>query len=210
MRIGIIGTGKMATALGGLFLRAGHELFLGSRTPPKGAAQADILGGGATGGSIRDAAAFGDTLLLATPFDSAAEALQAAGPLTGKLLIDITNPLTPDYMGLTIGHTTSAAETIAALVPGAKVVKAFNHLLAQALKGGLWSQAGLKPTAFLCGDDEEAKNKVAELARSIGLDPLDTGALRNARYVEPAAELVIQLAYAQGLGPEIALTLLRR
>jgi predicted dinucleotide-binding enzyme len=208
MRIGIIGTGKMATDLGGLFLRAGHELFLGSRDPVKGVAQAEILGGGSTGGGLREAATFSETVLLATPFSGVSEAIKAAGPLAGKVLIDITNPLTPDFMGLTIGHTTSAAEAIAALAPGAKVVKAFNHLFAPVLKQGL--PPGGKAVAFLCGDDEEAKNKVAELARSVGLDPLNAGPLRNARYLEPTAELLIQLAFGQGLGPEIALSVLRR
>ncbi|HEY0714335.1 MAG TPA: NADPH-dependent F420 reductase [Polyangia bacterium] len=210
MRIGIIGTGKMATALGGLLVRAGHELFIGSRVAGKGAAQAEVLGSGAVGGGIREAASFSDTVVLAVPFVAAREAIQAAGPLTGKVLIDITNPLTPDFMALTIGHTTSAGETIATLAPEAKVVKAFNHLLAPTLKGGLWAQAASKPAAFLCGDDEPAKAKVSELVRSLGFEPLNAGPLKNARYLEPAAELLIQLAYGQGLGPEIALALVRR
>ncbi|HEY0705777.1 MAG TPA: NADPH-dependent F420 reductase [Polyangia bacterium] len=215
MRIGIIGTGNMANALGNLFLRAGHDLFFGSRDPKKGTAQADTFGGGATGGTLQEAVAFGDTLLLAVPFPAAREILAAAGPiaskLTGKILIDITNPLTPDFMALTIGHTTSAAEEIAALVPRARVVKAFNHLLAGMLKGGLPQATGPnKISAFLCGDENLAKERVADLARSIGLDPIDVGPLKNARYLEPTAELLIQAAYGQGLGPEIALTLLRR
>jgi predicted dinucleotide-binding enzyme len=209
MKVGIIGTGNMAGALGALFGRAGHEVLLGSREPGKATASAGKLGPWARGGTIKEAVAFGPLAVLAVPFAAAKETLAAAGPLQGRVLVDISNPLTPDFMDLTIGHSTSAGEQVAALAAGAKVVKAFNHTLAQLLQQGPELRGG-RPAAFYCGDDAGAKALVAELIGSTGFDPLDVGPLSASRYLEPAAELVIRLAYAQGHGPQIALGLLRR
>ena len=86
--------------------------------------------------AVAGAAAGADAVILATGYADAVDALQAVGDLKGKVVIDITNPLTADYMGLTIGHSTSAAEEIAKAVPGAEVVKAFNTVFAQVLAEG--------------------------------------------------------------------------
>ncbi len=210
MKVGIIGTGNMGKALAGLISRSGHEVLLGSREPTKSAAEAAKIGPEVRGGSNADAAGFGEIVILATPFgDATKEALSSVKSLAGKILIDITNPLTPDYMGLTIGHTTSAAEQVAALAPGAKVVKAFNHIFSPLLQQGA-TFAGGKPAAFYCGDDAAAKSAVAGLVGSLGFDPIDVGPLQAARFLEPTAEVMIRLAFAQGMGGQIALSLLRR
>jgi predicted dinucleotide-binding enzyme len=156
------------------------------------------------------AAAGADVVVLATSFADATQALQAAGDLTGKVVVDITNPLTADYMGLTIGHSTSAAEEIAKAAPGAEVVKAFNTLFAQVLAEGADFGAGQKVTVFVASDSERAKQSAAALAESIGFQVVDAGGLKNARYLEPLAGLNIYLGYGAGLGTAIAPTWIRK
>ena len=143
--------------------------------------------------------------MLAIPFDGAADVLAAAGDLTGKIVIDITNPLTADYAGLTIGHSTSAAEEIARLVPGARVVKAFNTVFAGVLQAG--GKVGGQPvTVFVAGDDDAATQAVEAIAVKAGFAVQQAGALARARYLEPVAGLNIALGYFQGLGTDIAPT----
>ena len=110
-----------------------------------------------------------------------------------------------DFSGLSIGHTTSAAEEIQKRAPQAKVVKAFNTIFAQVLQNG-GQAAGRPATVFVAGDDEAARAAVAELARSAGFETLETGALATARYLEPAAALNITLGYGLGHGTDIAPT----
>jgi len=208
MRIGVIGTGTMGRTLAGLFARHGHDVVIGSRDGDRGASVSRELGSGVGGGTIRDAAAHGDAVLLAVHFSAAKEAVLAAGPLDGKVLLDCVNPLTPDFLALTVGHTTSAAEQIAAWAPRARVVKVFNHIFGQTLEEPLYGS--VRATAFYCGDDAPAKELAAALIRELGFDPVDAGSLDVARYLEPLAELVIQLGYKQGLGPGFGLALVRR
>ena len=139
----------------------------------------------------------------------AASALKAAGSLAGKVVVDVTNPLTADYMGLTIGHATSAAEEIAKAVPGARIVKAFNTVFASVLAEGP-NLDGTKVPVFVAGDDAAARDAVAQLAKSAGFDVIDAGPLKNARYLEPLAGLNIYLGYGAGLGTSIAPTFLRK
>ena len=123
--------------------------------------------------------------------------------LGNAVVVDITNPLTADYMGLTIGHTTSSAEEIAKAVPGVRLVKGFNTVFAQLLNAGA---RGGNVTAFLASDDAAAKATVGELARSMGFAVTDAGPLKNARYLEPLAGLNIYLGYGAGLGTAISPT----
>jgi len=208
MRIGIVGTGAMGSAFARLFSRQRHDVVIGSRDPARGAAVADRLGEGIRGSGIREAAEHGEAVLLAVHFVAAREAITAAGPLAGKILMDCTNPLTADFMGLTIGHSTSAAEQIAVWAPQAKVVKVFNHNFSQAVPEPRYDD--MRAAAFYCGNDAPSKESVASLVTQIGLEPVDVGPLENARYLEPLAQLVIQLAYKQGIGARFGLGLLRR
>ena len=165
---------------------------------------------GATVVDARNAASDADAVVLATAYGDAVKALEAAGDLRGKVVIDITNPLTADYMGLTLGHSTSAAEEIAKAVPGAEVVKAFNTVFAQVLADGADFGAGRKVTVFYAGDSERAKQTARALAESMGFDTVDAGGLKNARYLEPLAGLNIYLGYGAGLGTAIAPTWIRK
>ncbi len=138
------------------------------------------------------------------------EALKSVGDLQGKVVIDITNPLTADYMGLTLGHSTSAAEEIAKAVPGAQIVKGFNTVFAQVLAEGADFGAGRSVTVFVASDSERARQTASALAHSMGFEVVDAGGLKNARYLEPLAGLNIYLGYGAGLGTAIAPTWIRK
>jgi hypothetical protein len=203
MRIGIIGAGNVGGTLGRRWAGAGHEVVFGTRRPERVETPP-----GARADGVREAAEHGEVVVLATPWDGVRDALAAAGDLTGKVLFDCTNPLAADLSGLAIGHTTSAGEQVAALAPGARVVKIFNSTGAGNMADPLYGEQAA--TMFYCGDDGEAKGTAARLAADLGFEPVDAGPLRNARLLEPLAMLWISLAYVQGLGPGIAFKLLRR
>jgi NADPH-dependent F420 reductase len=209
MKIGIIGTGNMGSGLGKQWAAKGHQVLFGSRDPQKAQALADSVGANASSGTYAEATQFGEVVLLAVPWRGVEDSLARAGSFTDKILIDCTNPMTPDYMSLLVGHTSSGAEEIARLAAGARVVKAFNHIYAQIIHSS--PQFGAQnATVFYCGDDPAAKSTVAELIREIGFEPVDSGPLQNARYLEPLAEHMVRLAYALGMGTDQALKLLHR
>jgi predicted dinucleotide-binding enzyme len=147
-------------------------------------------------------------VVLATPWNAAEEALRSAGPLNGKVVVDCTNPMLPGLAGLAIGTSESAAERLAAVVPDARVVKAFSTTGAANMAHPAYGEH--RVTMFLCGDDAAARQVVAKLAEDLGMDPVDAGGLLVARYLEPLAMLWVHLAHKQGLGPDFVLQLLRR
>ena len=195
MKITVIGAGNMGAAFVKQLTRAGHQVSVTARDGAK-ATQVAAANPGAVAVATAGAAAGAD----------AVGALKSVGGLQGKVVIDITNPLTADYMALTLGHTTSAAEEIAKAVPGAEVVKAFNTVFAQVLAEGADFGAGQKVTVFYAGDSERAKQTASVLAESMGFETVDAGGLKNARYLEPLAGLNIYLGYGAGLGTSIAPT----
>ncbi|MDH5540559.1 MAG: NAD(P)-binding domain-containing protein, partial [Rhizobacter sp.] len=188
---------------------AGHQVSVTARDSAK-AAEVAAANPGSKAVAAANAAAEADAIVLATGYADAVGALKSVGDLKGKVIIDITNPLTADYMGLTIGHTTSAGEEIAKAVPGAELVKAFNTLFAQVLAEGADFGAGRKATVFYAGDSERAKQAARVLAESLGFETIDAGGLKNARYLESLAGLNIYLGYGAGLGTGIAPTWLRK
>ncbi|KQZ99842.1 NADPH-dependent F420 reductase [Mesorhizobium sp. Root157] len=205
MTIAIIGTGNMAKGLAGVFSKAGYSVTFGSRDAAKAHEAARELGGTVSGADITSAAGNSDIVVLAVPFEAAGDAIAAASGLEGKIVIDITNPLTADYSGLTIGHSTSAGEEIQKLAPRAKVVKAFNTIFASVLQAG--GKVGDRPTTvFIAGDDQTAIDTVEAVASKSGFVPVQVGALSVSRYLEPVAGLNIQLGYMRGFGTDIAPT----
>lgn len=208
MNLLILGAGHMGSALARRFAAAGHGVCLVATSIEKARSIAASIPGTVAVDAAGSAADV-DTVVLATPFDSAVEALRGVGPLDGKIVVDITNPLTTDYAGLTVGHTTSAAEEIAKAFPQAEVVKAFNTLFAQVLGEGARFGDAIAPT-FVAADSARAKATATALAESMGFDVIDAGPLKNARYLEPLAGLNIHLGYGAGLGTGIAPTWLRR
>lgn len=200
MSIAILGTGAMAKGLATRLSSAGYSVVLGSREPDKASAIAKQTGRGVQAASIRGAASAADVVLLAVPYSAALETLAAAGDISGKVLIDITNPMKPDFSGLTVGHTTSAAEEIQKAAPGASVVKALNtifaHLIARRGKERL--------TTFYAGDDARANEQVRTILEWAGFRAEYAGPLKNARYLEPIGALNITFGYALGAGLDIA------
>ena len=209
MKVTVIGAGNMGSAFVKQLHRAGHAVRVTSRDGAKAAALAAQYPG-VVAVPVANAAAEADIVILATGYADAVNALRSVGPLTGKVVVDITNPLTPDYMGLTLGHSTSAAEEIAKAVPEAVLVKAFNTLFAQVLAEGAEFGAGRKASVFVAGDSEPARKTVAGLAESLGFAAVDAGGLKNARYLEPLAGLNVYLGYGAGLGTGIAPTWIRK
>jgi NADPH-dependent F420 reductase len=209
MNILVIGAGNMGSGFVKQFTRAGHQVSVTARDAARATAVATAHPG-ASAVPATDAAKHADVVVLATGYGDAVEALRSVGDLEGKVVIDITNPLTADYMGLTIGHATSAAEEIAKALPGVRVVKAFNTVLAQVLADGPTFAKEQVVPVFVAGDDERAKQAVRTLAESIGFQAVDAGPLKNARYLEPVAGLNIYFAYGAGQGTQIAPTWIRR
>lgn len=209
MKVTVIGVGNMGAAFVKQLSLAGHEVRVVARDQAKAQALADAHPGARAVPAL-GAAQGADAVIVATPFEGAVSALQSLGALQGQVVIDITNPLTADFMGLTLGHTTSAAEEIARAVPGARVVKAFNTLFAQVIAAGAdFGQGQVAPT-FVAGDDAAAKQTATALAQSLGFRAIDAGGLKNARYLEPLAGLNIYLGYGAGLGTSIAPTWIQR
>lgn len=208
MRIGIIGAGKMGGTLAKLWAAKGHAIMLGSRDPNKARTEAASIGDNVSGGSNDEAAAFGDVVLIGVPWKAAVETVTSiAASLAGKTVIDITNPV-GEGTNLAVGHTTSAAEEIAKAASGAQVVKAFNGIHFRTLDNPIFE--GHKVDVYYCGDYAEAKQKVAQLIVDAGFEPVDTGALQEARLLEPLAMLWIRLAFVHGWGPDFAFKILKR
>jgi predicted dinucleotide-binding enzyme len=204
MRLGIIGAGHVGGTLGRLWEAQGHDVRFGVRDP--GATSGGGLPHDRTG-TVADVAAFGDVIVLAIPWEAAANALGAAGPLSGKTVIDCINPVLPDLSGLALGTTTSAGEEIAKLIPKAKVVKCFNTLGATNFANPTFN--GEKASMFFCGDDAGAKLIVSELGNQLGFDMVDAGPLAQARWLEAMAILWISMAHKYGGSQRSAFRLLR-
>jgi 8-hydroxy-5-deazaflavin:NADPH oxidoreductase len=209
MKITVIGAGNMGAAFTKQLSNAGHQVSVTARDATK-AAQVAAANPGAKAVPAAGAAEGADAVVLATGYADAVSALRGAGNLAGKVVIDITNPLTADYMGLTIGHSTSAAEEIAKAVPGAEVVKAFNTVFAQVLGEGADFGGGRQVEVFVASDSERAKQTARTIAESIGFAVVDAGPLKNARYLEPLAGLNIYLGYGAGQGTGIAPVWIRK
>lgn len=209
MKIGIIGSGNMGSGLGKIWAMKGHEvIFSFSRSQEKLNSLAASAPNAKAGTPAEAAQA--EVILFSVRWPEVPEALKQAGPLAGRIVIDCTNPLKPDLSGLEIGHTTSAAEEIERMAPGAKIVKAFNTAFAQVYEERSRLFGSRKASMLYCGDDAEAKSVVAKLISDVGFDPIDCGPLTAARLLEPVAMLVITLGYGMKMGTNMALNLIRR
>ena len=206
--IGIIGSGNVGGTLGTRWAQAGHAVTFGSRRPDSKEMQELVAKAGSTARAASAAeAAQADVLLLATPWPATEEALRSAGDLTGKVLIDATNPLV-SLDGLELGTTTSGGEQVAQWARGAKVVKAFNTVGNNIMADPSFGDR--RPALLYCGDDAAAKGIVRTLVEELGFEPIDAGPLELSRTLEPVALLWISLALKQGSGREFAFQLMRR
>jgi predicted dinucleotide-binding enzyme len=209
MSIGIIGSGNVGGVLGTRWARKGHQVTFGSRDPTGADMQKLVAAAGKTAraGTVAEASR-SDVLLLAMPWPIVKEVVMSLGDLSGKILIDATNPLLPDLSGMALPSTTSGGEQVAGWVRGAKVVKAFNTVGNNIMENESFT-AG-RPVLFYCGDDAASKKAVHQLAEELGFDAQDAGPLRQARVLEPFALMWISLAFQQGWGREFAFQVLRR
>jgi 8-hydroxy-5-deazaflavin:NADPH oxidoreductase len=201
MRIAIIGTGNVGGALAQALQRTHHTIVFGTRrSDPSDANQA----------TIAEAAANAEATILAVPFGAVRDVIAAAGGFAGKVLIDATNPLGMGSRGLelSMGFSTSGAETIAAMAPGAKLFKAFNQTGFENMADA--TAYPTRPVMFVAGDDAAAKPLVMGLVADAAFEAVDAGDLAESRLLEAYGMLWIELARKRGLGSNFTFSLQRK
>ena len=197
MKIAVIGTGRMGTALARGIAGAHRELIIGARNANKATALAKQIGAQVEAGGISASIKAADLVVMALPYEANLAALKDVDA-SGKILVDVSNPITADFKDLLVGHTTSAAEELQARAPGARVVKAFNTIFSDLLPRE--ARNGTSLQVFLASDDADAKRAVESLVRAMGFEPVDAGPLRNSRFREPMGEMNIQFGFFLGRG----------
>lgn len=195
LKIGILGSGAVGRVLGTAFLKEGHEVMLGTRNPSKEEVVKwkDENSNGKTG-SFSDTAAFGELLILAVEGDVAKDVIQLAGydNFINKTVIDTTNPITKEaphngVLKFFTSYSESLMEQIQHLLPQADIVKAFSSTGNTTMYKPDYKEG--RPTMFICGNNEEAKNAVTEILDVFGWETADMGKAEAARAIEPLAML---------------------
>jgi predicted dinucleotide-binding enzyme len=207
MRIGILGSGLMGSKLGTIFARAGHDVvFSYSHSERKLKRLAREAGGHAQFGTPREAAANADALLLAVHWSRVDDVVKQTGDLSGKVIVTCSLPMNADDTKLAVAHTSSGAEALARKLRKADVVSAFSTVPSEVLFDVFEARRRTRrqPSLLYCGNNDEAKSVVAQLIGDVGFEPVDAGPLRIARYLEPFALAIAQLAYEGDQGPELA------
>ena len=203
MHVTIIGAGNMGRGIGYRIVAGGHSVTIVDRDPEEAGQLAEELRGVAEGGATVEAAEPGAQLrgevVLAVYYPGDLEIARDLGErLAGKVVVDISNPLNQTFDALATAPGTSAAEEVAQSAPaGARVVKAFNTTFSGTLVEG--QVAGQPLDVLIAGDDEEAKETVAQLVRDGGLRAIDVGPLERARELEGLGFLGIALQQPLGL-----------
>jgi predicted dinucleotide-binding enzyme len=197
MKIGILGSGLMGSKLGTVFARTGHEVvFSYARTEGKLKKLARSAKGNARAGTPEEAAKNADALLLAVHWSRIDDVLKQAGDLSNKVIVTCSLPMDADNTRLIIANNSSGAEELAKKAPKSRIVCAFNTVPSEVLFGVFESRRKkTRPALVYCGDDQRAKAVAVKLINDVGFEPVDCGPLRIARYTEPFALLVAQLAY---------------
>ncbi len=196
--IAIIGTGDVAHALGVEFAAQGHTIVYGSRKPDRSSVR-DLIketGHGATATTQAEAVVGADIVVLAVPGMLVEEITLSLGNLSGKIIIDPTNPMERNSTGLSHAVDTSNAEIIQAAAPDAYVVKAFNTLNWKTMLDP--DESGGPVSIPLAGNNDDAKQSVATLISGMGLDPIDLGGVENAHWIEGMLILWINNRYGAG------------
>ena len=204
MKIGIIGSGNIGGTLGQHWAKAGHEVMFSSRHPEELKPMAEKAG--AKTGTIEEAAAFGEVILLAIPYGKVPDLAQQIGSLDNKILIDAGNPY-PQRDGdvaqqVIDDDDQTATGYVASQFPGAKTVKAFNSIYFKVLEEKAFRSGDDRIAVQVCGDDEQAKQTVKELIEEIGFAPQDLGDLSQGVLFEPDAPLYnknLKIAQAEAL-----------
>ena len=195
MRVAIIGVGNVGKALGSAAVAAGHSVVLTASDPAHAVAAAQAVGATAAA-SNAEAVRGADLVVLAVPGGAVrAVAAEIADAVGSGVVVDSTNPLNATYSDLDIQGVSGAAD-LQALLPSAKVVKAFNTVFAS--RWAAPTENGESLDLYIAGDDADAKSRVADLGASLGFRPLDVGGLRMARSLEELAFLNITLNAGNG------------
>ncbi len=210
MRIAIIGMGSVGGTLGRRWAELGHAVTFGAKDPDNQKAKALVarIGHRALLASVPEAVVDAEVVVLATPWSANADAIASAGDLSGKILIDVTNPLKPDLSGLAVGPDSSGAETVAKLAPGARVYKALNQTGYENMADPVFPTG--RAVMFVAGNDPAGKAIVLKLVAELGFEAVDAGNLGAARLLEPLAMLWIHLMVRRKLGRKFAFALLRQ
>jgi NADPH-dependent F420 reductase len=210
MKIAVIGTGNVGGTLGVRFAKNGHVVAFCSRNPTSDKVRKLLkeAGSKATAADAAVSVPNAEVVVLATPWDATLEIVRSLGNVSGKIIIDATNPLSNDLTGLTVTQRSSAAELIAEAAEGARVVKAFNTINFGTMEDP--SYGDTNADGFLCGDDEEAKKTVTGLLEELGIEPVDIGPLYTARFLENLALLWVHSAFKQKWGTDFAFKVIRR
>jgi 8-hydroxy-5-deazaflavin:NADPH oxidoreductase len=196
MRIGFVGYGSMAEALAGNWVGK-HDLFIGGRNEEAARALAERLGNGVEFGSSKDAARFGDVIVLAVRHDAVRDVIEQVGAdlLDEKIVLDINNPIDRETFLPKEEFGPSMGEFIASRIPNSRVAKAFNMCQADVWRMPDPTFDGRRLVVLYCGHDK-AKDAVERLIRDTGCEPLDLGGIEKSRLLEPAAGIVIQLLFS--------------
>jgi 8-hydroxy-5-deazaflavin:NADPH oxidoreductase len=194
MKIAILGAGNVGRRLNTLMTSSGeHSVALCSRNVEDGLS------------SFQQGVGNADVVFLAVPYTALSEMLAPLEEvLQGKIVVDCTNPLQPDWAPLLLGEENSGGEEVSRMLRNSKVVKAFNTIFADVMVTERQVRAGTRVTAFVASDDSDAANTVMQLGRDAGFSPLYVGPLRMARHLEAMAHLNIQIAVAMGGGTNAA------
>ena len=205
MNITIVSTGRVATALGEGWSRAGHSITYAVRNLESEKVRELREKSGVQVRAMEGAAADADVVVLAVPAAAALDAASALGDLGSAIIVDPTNPLTPER---TLDPSQSAAPRLAELYPDNPVVKAFNTTGSANMRDPVYPDGPL--TMPICGDDPEAKKVVVRLAVDIGFEPLDCGRLERTSLLENLALFWITMAYAEGTGADFGMRVVYR
>jgi hypothetical protein len=210
MEIAILGAGRVGATLGVRWAEKGHRIIFGVPDPAEETVRGvrEQCGSRGSAVTVPEAAAASRVILLAIPWDVTQEVLQSIEPLAGKILIDCINPVKPDFSGLDPEAVPSAAERIASWAPGANVVKAFNTISDATMANPRYGEE--QAAMFYCGDDDQAKSVVRQLAEDLELEPIESGPMKNAAHLESLAMLYIHLAIFGGWGADCAFRLVTR
>ncbi|MBT7466726.1 MAG: NAD(P)-binding domain-containing protein [Chloroflexi bacterium] len=208
MRIAVVGSGSVGTGLARAWSGLGHSVVIGSRSPESERVVELLasLGNGVSAAGLTESVADADVIVLAVPWGAAEVSLSALGDLSGRLVIDATNPFVGG-LNLGIGYDDSGGEQVARWAAGAHIVKALNIVDARLLDGKKLD--GREISIPICGDNKDAKRVIGELIAELGFDVIDVGELEISRLLEPLCLLMIKLSIKKSLGAEIGFRVLR-
>lgn len=211
MKIAFVGYGQVGAPLADRLQRIGHEVTLAAKDPTSDSVRKAL----ARNANLRvaapkDAARDAEVVFLATPFQANEAAVTAiADELRGKILVDCTNPVGPN-LSHGLNNAQSGSAMVQALVPDAKVVKAFTIYGFENFEDSSYPAYDVRPVMMYCGEDAAAKTTVGDLIRQLGWEPLDVGGLNQALHLEHMTLLWVRMVRVDGHSPNMVWAVLKR